>query len=249
MPWECYICGKSNFTPEHIKNCQATNNRCKFFKIVEYVEKCGVPTSSERVVATIEEQDFYPNNAKGKLHQWGYWRRRIGRQRRATSSAKIWERKQILLNGRDDVWTVLQGNSIYGLACSNFHRTQFEENHWWKKLWSEIWFKRAIIGLWKRTAGFTGLPIGSIRGSGSNGIQSKSATGSELREVNSTRRLASCSSLQHPSINRKGWVQSKHTNTKLRPGGKWNKSRRKAKTLSPETNWGVSKIVPKKRSC
>ena len=27
---ECFRCGESNFTPDHIKNCTAVNNRCKF---------------------------------------------------------------------------------------------------------------------------------------------------------------------------------------------------------------------------
>ena len=39
-PRECFRCGESNFTPEHIKNCTATNNRCKFCKIVRHLEKC-----------------------------------------------------------------------------------------------------------------------------------------------------------------------------------------------------------------
>ena len=33
-------CGESNFTPDHIKNCTAVNNRCKFCKIVGHVENC-----------------------------------------------------------------------------------------------------------------------------------------------------------------------------------------------------------------
>ena len=37
---ECFRCGDSNFTPDHIKKCTATNNRCKFCKIVWHVEKC-----------------------------------------------------------------------------------------------------------------------------------------------------------------------------------------------------------------
>ena len=39
-PRECVRCGESNFTPEHIKNRTATNNRCKFCKIVGHLEKC-----------------------------------------------------------------------------------------------------------------------------------------------------------------------------------------------------------------
>ena len=39
-PRECFRCGESNFTPEHIKNCTATNNSCKFCKIVGHSEKC-----------------------------------------------------------------------------------------------------------------------------------------------------------------------------------------------------------------
>ena len=37
---ECFRCGESNFTPDHIKSCTATNNRCNFCKIVGHLEKC-----------------------------------------------------------------------------------------------------------------------------------------------------------------------------------------------------------------
>ena len=39
-PRECYRCGAANFTMEHVNFCMATNHRCKFCKIVGYVEKC-----------------------------------------------------------------------------------------------------------------------------------------------------------------------------------------------------------------
>ena len=37
---ECFRCGESNFTPDHIKNCTAVNYRCKFCKIAGHLEKC-----------------------------------------------------------------------------------------------------------------------------------------------------------------------------------------------------------------
>ena len=39
-PRECFRCGEPNFTPEHIKNCKATNTRCKYCKLVGHVEAC-----------------------------------------------------------------------------------------------------------------------------------------------------------------------------------------------------------------
>ena len=39
-PRECFRCGESNFTPDHIKNCTATNTRCKLCKIVGHLENC-----------------------------------------------------------------------------------------------------------------------------------------------------------------------------------------------------------------
>ena len=37
---ECFRCGESNFTPDHIKNCTAVNYRCKFCNIAGHLEKC-----------------------------------------------------------------------------------------------------------------------------------------------------------------------------------------------------------------
>ena len=37
---ECFKCGESNFTPDHIKNCTAVNYRCELCKIAGHLEKC-----------------------------------------------------------------------------------------------------------------------------------------------------------------------------------------------------------------
>ena len=37
---ECFRCGESNFTMEHIKNCKAANYKCKHCKIVAHLETC-----------------------------------------------------------------------------------------------------------------------------------------------------------------------------------------------------------------
>ena len=62
---ECFRCGESNFTPDHIKNCTAVNYRCKFCKIAGHLEKCGNKKFPHRQKEMMKRLNARNSNTRG----------------------------------------------------------------------------------------------------------------------------------------------------------------------------------------